>query len=60
MNSKKPNTPKSKGTDKKTKAPSLTGKDKTQVPMRSNAEKGKKLTTAEQKAEKSKSKASHG
>ena len=59
MDSKKPNTSNSQGAgDKKEKTAFLTGKDKRQVPIRGNAEKGRKPTAAELKAEKAKSKPS--
>ena len=59
MDSKKTNTSNSKeAADKKSKSPSLTGKDKTQVPMRSDAPKGKKSNGEKQKTKKSKPKAS--
>ncbi|CAM4192674.1 biotin carboxylase [Gillisia hiemivivida] len=59
MDSKKPNTPNSKGAaDKKAKSPIKTGSDETKVPIRGKTEKGSKPTIAGQKSEKSKSKAS--
>lgn len=57
MDDKKPNTPKSKGTeDKKAKAPIKTGTDRTKIPIRGKSENGKKQTPSNPKTEKATSK----